>query len=122
MKKSHRFLLVLGYVLTFGVLYLIMRRMAKERAKTRNQELIASDKIPFAPERFVKALGSIENVAAVSSTLSAIKVTVKDKALFDEASLKALKPKGYMWNADNVLTIVFGDFAGALESAIRRML
>ncbi|WP_027123798.1 hypothetical protein [Mycoplasmoides pirum] len=122
MKKHHKFFLVLGYIFTFGILYLVLNNFAKKKATLSNETLLVSNNIPFDVNNFLIVLGGAENIESTSSTISSIKIKLKNKNLFIENKLKNFKPKGYLWNADNVLTILFGDFSQALSNEINKMI
>lgn len=114
-----KFLLVLGYIFTFGILYVVLKNKAKKTALVFNDELRVSTKIPFNVDKFINALGGKPNILQTSSTISSIKINVSDRSKVNEADIKALKPKGYMWDANQNLTLIFGDFVQALETAIK---
>ncbi|WP_033160209.1 hypothetical protein [Mycoplasmoides alvi] len=122
MTKLQKFILILGYIFTFGILFFILKKMAKKQAQVVNDSLIVSNNIPFNIDDFILSLGGLKNIAFCSSTISSIKIKLFDKSLFDEIKFKKFKPKGYMWDAENTLTILFGDFSSALEKFIKNKL
>lgn len=117
-----KFYLILGYIFTFGILYFVLHKKAKKYALNSNSEFILSNKIPFKIEKFVNVLGGIENIVNVTNTISTISITIKNRKNVQEFEIKQFKPKSYMWNANGIITIVFGDFSTILAKNINQML
>lgn len=122
MKKSQHFILIIGYIFTFGILYFVLNKKAKKQATISNDSLTLTNKIPFNVNDFVTSLGGFSNIEFSSSTISSIRIKLRDKNHFDEDKFKKFKPKGYMWDANNTITILFGDFSFALDEAIKKNL
>lgn len=113
-----RFGLVLGYIFTFGVLYVVLRKKARKRAQQINKQLTVSADIPFAIDDLIAALGGIKNIEQTFATISAFKAVLKVRGLVDDDALRKLKPKGLMWDGTAAVTLLFGDCSGAIKKQV----
>lgn len=106
-----KFKLILGYIFTFGILYIVLRQRLKKHVASKNKQLTVSTKIPFTIDDLLAALGTKENIITYNSTITTLKVEVKSKPAVNIDHLKKLGTKGVMWGNNQSLILVIGDFA-----------
>ena len=106
MKQSTK--IKLFYILTFGIGYLLAKKKAKNVVNMTNDQILTSKKIDFNISDLVSALGQGQNIVEINSTISNLKVKVKDIKLVNVEEIKKLGAIGTLINID-VITILFGD-------------
>lgn len=106
MKQSTK--IKLFYIFTLGIGYLLAKKKAKNVVNMTNDEILTSKKIDFNISDLVLALGQSQNIVEINSTISNLKVKVKDIKLVNVEEIKKLGALGTLINID-VITILFGD-------------
>ncbi|MBU3830633.1 MAG: hypothetical protein H9897_00510 [Candidatus Ureaplasma intestinipullorum] len=106
MKQSTK--IKLFYIFTFGIGYLLAKKKAKNVVNMTNDQILTSKKIDFNISDLVSALGQSQNIVEINSTISNLKVKVKDIKLVNVDEIKKLGALGTLINID-VITILFGD-------------
>lgn len=106
MKQSTK--IKLFYIFTLGIGYLLAKKKAKNVVNMTNDEILTSKKIDFNISDLVFALGQSQNIVEINSTISNLKVKVKDIKLVNVEEIKKLGALGTLINID-VITILFGD-------------
>lgn len=104
-------------VLTLGHLNRKAKKEAKRQAEQKNSQLTLNTIHMPDVQKLVGALGNIENIVSVSSTISTITIELAqmEKANFD--LLKQISIKGVIKSPTNV-TLLIGDCASALKDKI----
>ena len=98
----------LFYIFTLGIGYLLAKKKVKNVVNTTNDQILTSKKIDFNISDLVSALGESQNIVEINSTISNLKVKVKDIKLVNVEEIKKLGAIGTLINID-VITILFGD-------------
>lgn len=98
----------LFYIFTLGIGYLLAKKKAKNVVNMTNDQILTSKKIDFNISDLVLALGQSQNIVEINSTISNLKVKVKDIKLVNVEEIKKLGALGTLINID-VITILFGD-------------
>lgn len=106
MKQSTK--IKLFYIFTLGIGYLLAKKKAKNVVNMTNDQILTSKKIDFNISDLVSALGQSQNIVEINSTISNLKVKVKDIKLVNVEEIKKLGALGTLINID-VITILFGD-------------
>lgn len=106
MKQSTK--IKLFYISTLGIGYLLAKKKAKNVVNMTNDQILTSKKIDFNISDLVSALGQSQNIVEINSTISNLKVKVKDIKLVNVEEIKKLGALGTLINID-VITILFGD-------------
>lgn len=106
MKQSTK--IKLFYIFTLGIGYLLAKKKAKNVVNMTNDQILTSKKIDFNISDLVSALGQCQNIVEINSTISNLKVKVKDIKLVNVEEIKKLGALGTLINID-VITILFGD-------------
>lgn len=106
MKQSTK--IKLFYIFTLGIGYLLAKKKAKNVVNMTNDQILTSKKIDFNISDLVLALGQSQNIVEINSTISNLKVKVKDIKLVNVEEIKKLGALGTLINID-VITILFGD-------------
>lgn len=106
MKQSTK--IKLFYIFTLGIGYLLAKKKVKNVVNTTNDQILTSKKIDFNISDLVSALGESQNIVEINSTISNLKVKVKDIKLVNVEEIKKLGAIGTLINID-VITILFGD-------------
>lgn len=106
MKQSTK--IKLFYIFTLGIGYLLAKKKAKNVVNMTNDQILTSKKIDFNISDLVSALGQSQNILEINSTISNLKVKVKDIKLVNVEEIKKLGAIGTLINID-VITILFGD-------------
>lgn len=106
MKQSTK--IKLFYIFTFGIGYLLAKKKVKNVVNMTNDQILTSKKIDFNISDLVLALGQSQNIVEINSTISNLKVKVKDIKLVNVEEIKKLGALGTLINID-VITILFGD-------------
>lgn len=92
-----------------------------DKANDEQQTLKVNEKIPFDINKLIVALGTLENIVDVSSTLSSLKVKTKNIKQVNKDELKSLGCKGNLVSGNN-LSLIFGDYSKTLSEAINKKL
>jgi phosphotransferase system IIB component len=116
MKK---FKWILLNILTLGILYFYAKHKAKGISTNVNSNLVYSTKVNFNINELVDNLGGIDNITDSSSTLSSLKVSVKDTNIVDKSKFIKLGAKGAMVNSNQVI-ILFGDNSIAIDNQLKQ--
>lgn len=106
MKSSTK--IKLFYIFTFGVGYLLAKKKAKNAANITNDQILTTRSVNFEISNLVSALGKSQNIVEINSTISNLKVKVKDIKKVNVEDIKKLGAVGTLINID-VITILFGD-------------
>ncbi len=106
MKQSTK--IKLFYIFTLGIGYLLAKKKAKNVVNMTNDQILTSKKIDFNISDLVSALGESQNIVEINSTISNLKVKVKDIKSVNVEEIKKLGAIGTLINID-VITILFGD-------------
>lgn len=110
------------FIFTFGIGYLIAKRKAKAIQGKTNEEIVTTTANNFNVDKLITALGGLNNIVAVQSTISNLKITLKDVKAVSQGTIKNLGAKGSFLNEDKI-TILFGDtskdIANKINSKIR---
>ncbi len=106
MKSSTK--IKLFYVCTFGIGYLYAKNKAKSLSSKTNNKIEITETIDFDIQKLVLALGQKSNIIEINSTISNLKVKVKDINKVNVDNIKKLGAVGTLKNMD-VITILFGD-------------
>lgn len=106
MKSSTK--IKLFYIFTFGIGYLLAKKKAEKVANTINDQILTTKSVDFEISNLAYALGKCENIVEINSTISNLKVRVKDIKKVNVEKIKKLGAVGTLINID-VITILFGD-------------
>lgn len=106
MKSSTK--IKLFYIFTFGAGYLLAKKKAKNSANITNDQILTTRSVNFEISNLVSALGKSQNIVEINSTISNLKVKVKDIKKVNVEDIKKLGAVGTLINID-VITILFGD-------------
>lgn len=106
MKRETK--LKLFYIYTFGIGYYIAKKKAKQRSKTINNNIKVMRHLDFNIEDLILALGGINNIKNVNSTISNLKVCLNNIENINIDLIKKLGAIGTIKNLDSI-TILFGD-------------
>ncbi|AAC71347.1 PTS sugar transporter subunit IIB [Mycoplasmoides genitalium] len=112
-----KWLLWLGYIFSFGLLYLWIVKKSKQIAQQPNTKLVESTSIPFKVKDFVSACGGKENFVNIKTTPTQLIVTFKDVNSVSLTKLNALNIKGINKN-QNQFRFVLGNFVNELKKKI----
>lgn len=104
-------------IFTFGIGYLIAKRKAKVIQNKTNDEIFTTSADNFNVDKLLTALGGPNNIIGVQSTISNLKITLRDVSLIDQNKIKSLGAKGSFLN-ENKITILFGDTSKDIASKI----
>ncbi|WP_052663474.1 hypothetical protein [[Mycoplasma] testudinis] len=110
--------LKLRYIFSFGIYYFVLKKRSKKHAQIQKTELTISEKIPFAIADLVKAIGTWDNVKNYTSTINTLKLDIINRQNVDTNELKKVGAKGIMWNGQNSLVLVFGDYAPTIAKEL----
>lgn len=115
------FVHILLDIITLGIFEIYLHNKAKKVADIKNSELTYSKTYGFKINNFIKDLGDINNIENVSSTLSSVKVNLKNINLVIADLQKKYKIKG-ITKSSNVLILIFGDSAKTIVENIEQLL
>lgn len=113
--------LYLGYVFTFGILYLIIHRRVKSYVENQNHVLIHPSKSRINIERLIAQLGGIENIKSVVAFDATVKFLLNNIQLIDVDGLKKTCHLGTIMSSDS-LTILFGIESKTIASEILKIM
>lgn len=119
MKQSTK--LMLFIICSLGIGYLIAKRKAKKIQAQTNEEISTTTAIKFNIDKLINALGGTNNIVNVESTISNLKITLKDIKSINQKEIKSLGAKGSFLN-ENRITILFGDTSKDIASKINKKL
>lgn len=111
----------LFYIFTFGVGYLYAKKKAKQIAQTTNTEIKGTQTVDFNISSLIDCLGGKDNILEIDSTISNLKLKLKDINLANLDAIKRLGAKGTLKNL-NQLTILFGDNSQAIAKLLKENL
>lgn len=121
-------IILLVIALLFAVFSIFMWIWNVTRAKklrnetfTNKQEDAKKVKIPFKVDKFIEALGGINNISNASATNSKLKVEILSHDKVDFSQLKKIKNTGVLVQSDNI-TIVLGDYASNVSVMINDLI
>lgn len=100
--------LMLFYIFTFGIGYLIAKQKVKKIKNIENNLPTQSTLSNSDVDKLINLIGGINNIVAIESTLNNIKVTLKNIKYVDQNEIKKLGATGSFINSNKV-TILFGD-------------
>lgn len=106
MKSSTK--VKLFYIFTFGIGYIYAMKKAKNINTITKDKIETSKTIDFDILKLITALGGKANIIEINSTISNLKVKVKDINIVNVDGIKKLGAIGTLKNID-VITILFGD-------------
>lgn len=106
MKSSTK--VKLFYIFTFGIGYIYAMKKAKNINTITKDKIETSKTIDFDILKLIIALGGKANIIEINSTISNLKVKVKDINIVNVDGIKKLGAIGTLKNID-VITILFGD-------------
>lgn len=102
-------------IITFG----FIRNTIISRIEDNTENVIkTSTKIPFNIVVFIHALGGKDNIIDVSSTISSVKITLKNIDLVNKEEIKEISQRGILVS-ENKITILFGDFSETLKNVLQ---
>lgn len=104
-------------IITFGIGYLIAKRKAKSIQGKTNEEIATTTADNFNIDKLITALGGSNNIVAVQSTISNLKITLNDIKAINQSVIKSLGAKGSFLN-ENKITILFGDTSKDIANKI----
>ncbi|AAB96213.1 PTS transporter subunit IIBC [Mycoplasmoides pneumoniae] len=110
-------LLWIGYVLSFGLLYLYLVKRAKRAALQLNNKLVESHTIPFAVRDFIAACGGRTNFVSLRTSPTQLIVSFAKPELVQIAALQKLGIKGIN-KSQNQYRFVLGNFVNQLKQQI----
>ena len=106
MKQKNK--LMLFYIFTFGIGYLIAKQKVNKIKNIENnlstESIISNNDL----KKLINSLGGINNIETVESTLNNIKVTLKQVNNVNQIEIKKLGATG-SFISQNKITILFGD-------------
>lgn len=101
-------------IITFG----FIKKTIINRIEDNTENVIkTSSKIPFNIVVFIHALGGKDNIIDISSTISSVKISLKNINLINKDDIKEISQRGILIS-ENKITILFGDFSETLKKAI----
>lgn len=113
-QKSKMWLYI---IFTMGIGYLIAKRRAKVIQNETNDEIISTTANNFNIDKLINALGGLNNITNVQSTISNLKISLNDVNLINQNTIKNLGAKGSFIN-ENKITILFGDTSKDIANKI----
>ena len=108
-------------VITLCIFEIYLHNKAKNVANVKKTELTYSKICKFNINDFINDLGGINNIENVSSTLSSVKVNLKNINLVITDLQKKYKING-ITKSKNVLILIFGDNAKTIAENIEQLL
>ena len=111
----------LFYICTFGIGYFYAKNMAKKISQNKNEIITSSKADKFDVNQLIEFLGGNENIINIQSTLSNLKVDVKNPYCIQPDKIKSMGAKGSFIN-ENKITILFGDHSGDIASKLKNKL
>lgn len=119
MKSSTK--VKLFYIFTFGIGYIYAMKKAKNINTITKDKIETSKTIDFDILKLITALGGKANIIEINSTISNLKVKVKDINTVNVDGIKKLGAIGTLKNID-VITILFGDNSQYVAELLRKKL
>lgn len=104
-------------IITFGHLSRKAKKEAARQAAIKNDKLTLNTISLPDIQATTNALGGIENIVNISSTISTITFQVTDMAKINFGQLQSISAKGVIKSENNV-TLLIGDCADALKTKI----
>lgn len=117
MKSSTK--VKLFYIFTFGIGYIYAMKKAKNINTITKDKIETSKTIDFDILKLITALGGKANIIEINSTISNLKVKVKDINTVNVDGIKKLGAIGTLKNID-VITILFGDNSQYVAELLRK--
>jgi phosphotransferase system IIB component len=77
--------------------------------------------VDFEIDDFIDVLGGKQNIINSSTTVSTLKVNLKDASFLNKESFVKFKITGFMKNANQII-LVFGDNAKAIDNILVKKL
>ncbi|WP_409422595.1 N-acetylglucosamine-specific PTS transporter subunit IIBC [Pseudaeromonas sp. ZJS20] len=123
------FMLLVQGALFFCVYYLVFRTAivrfnlktpGRESAEAQEAVAPAQDKSALAAG-YLQALGGRENLAVIDACITRLRLTLKDRALLDEAAIRALGAAGVIKLGENNVQVVLGPEAERIAAQMKRL-
>ncbi|MCL6428574.1 hypothetical protein LT335_00113 [Spiroplasma sp. JKS002669] len=121
-------IILLAIALLFAVFSVFMWIWNVTRAKKlRNETFVDQQKdsekvkIPFKVDKFIDALGGINNISNTSVKNTKLKIEILSHDKVDFSQLKKIKNNGILVQSDNI-TIVLGDYASNVSVMINDLI
>lgn len=116
MKQKNK--LMLFYIFTFGIGYLVAKQKVKKIKNVENNLTTVSIISDNDLKKLVNLLGGINNIETVESTLNNVKVTLKQVNNINQTEIKKLGAAG-SFISQNKITILFGDKSLSMAKKIQ---
>lgn len=110
--------LILFYVFTFGIGYIVAKQKVNKIKKVENN-ILSNTTVPNTKiNKIIEVLGDTNNIVSIESTINNIKVTTNNINLVKQSELKQLGATGSFVNG-NKITIIFGDESNSIATQIQ---
>ena len=115
------FVRILADIFTLGILEVILHQKAKKVSQQVNTQLMYSKKYKFNIDKFVDDVGGIDNIVSASSTLSSLRLELKDINLVNPDLKSKYKINGLTKSSKSII-LVFGDNSKAICDDIIKLM
>lgn len=112
---------VLLNIIGLGIPYIYARNKANKLKNTTNTTLQTSSLIDFDITDLLNALGGKDNIENISTTISTLKVNLKNAQDLSKEQFNKFKINGFMKNQKQII-LVFGDNAQAIGNELSKLL
>ena len=115
------FVRILADICTLGIFEIVLHQKAKKVSQQVNTRLMYSKKYKFNINKFVDDVGGIDNIVSASSTLSSLRLELKDINLVNP-DLKLKYQINGLTKSSKSIILVFGDNSKAICDDIIKLM